>query len=48
LVFNVVQNLAGIDAVPLIIYRFHYFARRLENLIYAPKIGVLWGFDPLT
>ena len=27
LVFSVVQNMVGIDAVVLIICRFHYFAR---------------------
>jgi len=27
IVFSVVQNMVGIDAVVLIICRFHYFAR---------------------
>jgi len=40
----VVQNLAGIDAVVLIICDFQYLARyRLEMpIFYSPKMGFMW------
>ena len=50
-VFSVVQNLVGIDAVVMITCRFQYFAwLRLKKLIHAPKIGFFWGggFGPLN
>ena len=50
-VFLGVQNLVGIHVVVSIIWNFEYFAclawKCLFN-IYAPKITVLWQFDPLN
>jgi len=47
-VFIVVQNLVGIDAVVLIICMFFISHIWLENAYLRPKIGVFGGFDRLN
>ena len=47
-VFIAVQNLAGIDAVVLIIACFLILRVLLENAYIRPQNWVFWGFYPLN